>query len=817
MDALRQDIRFAIRSFMRRPAFAISAVLSLALGIAASSAVFSILNAALFKLVPGVTKPERLVEISRDVRGEWTDVTWEVFDRLRRERGTLEDLGAFALVSTSIAGDGEPVARAGLAVTGNYFDLLGVRAAKGRTFAPDEASWPAIAPVALISHDAWQREFHGSRDIIGRAVSINGVPVDVIGVLPERFAGHHTGLLIDVFLPLGLRLPGLPNPDSFTETNASSIELLGRLATGVSPAVAERRLSDVADRLQRETTGTARLPPYQVAVSTWGPLPGAVRGPVAAFLSLLLVLVGLALAMACANVATVLLARAVDRQRELAVRRAIGASRGRLVRQLLTEVSVLFVAAGLTGVLLSAWATGLLAGVSPPIPIPGRLGVDLGFDGRVLSFSLLITLGTALVFNLLPAMSATRFDVVRSLREGASSDTRTRARLRSLLVGAQVAVTCTLLFATVLFGRALETMRGLRPRWNVDGVLVTAIDLELNGTDREAGLAWQAEVRRRIAALPGVDAVSWATKLPIGGRASLGFVYPVGTEPGSGPAVNGSLNRISPGYFRSMGIAVRRGRDFTDDDRPGGPRVAILNETMARGLFGDSDAIGKRFFNGQGEYRREYEVVGIAGDSRVAAPGRPPESALYVPLAQMYNSAAHLHVRAAPGMERGVASSVHAAIRAMSGSVPLPPLRPLANALEVFLLPQRLAAWVAAVMGVFGLVLAGVGIYGVAAFAASRRAREVAIRMALGATNRDVTRLLVRGGARAPAAGLLVGLAIGAGLSAVAASVVPGVRVADPAALSFVALVISVLSAGALVVPIRALLRGSPMHRLREE
>ena len=817
MDDLRQDIRFAIRSFTRRPAFAVSAIVSLALGIAASSAVFSILNAALFKAVPGVTRPERLVEISRDVSGEWTDVTWEVFDRLRHERGTLEDLGAFALVSTAIAGDGEPVARAGLAVTGNYFDLLGVRAAKGRTFAPDEASWPAIAPVALISHDAWQREFNGADDVVGRAVRINGVPVEVIGVLPERFAGHHIGLLIDVFLPLGLRIPGLPNPDAFTEANASSIELLGRLPLGVSPVVAERRLSDVADRQQRESAGTAQQPPYQIAVDTWGPLPGAVRGVVAGFLSLLLVLVGLALAMACANVATVLLARAVDRQRELAVRRAIGASRRRLVTQLVTEVGVLFVAAGVTGVILATWATSLLAGATPPIPIPGRLGVDLGFDGRVLAFSLIITLVTALLFNLMPAMSATRFDVVRSLREGASSDTRSRARLRSLLVGAQVAVTCTLLFATVLFGRALETMRGLRPQWNVDGVLVTAIDLELNGTDREVGLAWQAEVRRRIAALPGVEAVSWATKLPIGGRASLGFMYPVGTEPGSGPAVDGSLNRISPGFFRSMGIAMRRGRDFTDEDRPGAPRVAILNETMARRLFGDADAVGQRFFNGQGEFRREYEVVGIAGDSRVAAPGRPPESALYVPLAQMYNSAAHLHVRAAPGVERTVASSVRDAIRETSGSVPLPPLRPLADALEVFLLPQRLAAWVAAVMGIFGLVLAAVGIYGVAAFAASRRAREVAIRMALGATDRDVTRLLVRGGSRAPAAGLLIGLATGAGLSAVAASVVPGVRVADPAALALVALVISLLSAVALIVPIRTLLRESPMHRLREE
>src|SRR5688572_919700 len=216
MDAMRQDIRFAIRSFARRPAFSLSAILSLAIGIAATSAVFGIINGLLFKPIPGVTRPERLVEIARDVNGELSDVTWQVYDRLRRETNTLEDLGAFALVTASIAAEGEPVARAGLAVTGNYFTLLGVRQVKGRLFAPDEATWPAVAPVAVITHDTWQREFAGSEDVIGRSVRINGAPVQVIGVLPERFAGHHTGLLIDVFLPLGVRLPGLPDPDGFT-------------------------------------------------------------------------------------------------------------------------------------------------------------------------------------------------------------------------------------------------------------------------------------------------------------------------------------------------------------------------------------------------------------------------------------------------------------------------------------------------------------------------------------------------------------------------------------------------------------------------
>lgn len=818
MEGVRQDIRFALRAFAKRPTFTISAILSLAIGIAASSAVFTVINAALFKPVPGVSRPEGLVLISRDVGRETADVSWEIFSRLRDERSVVEDLAAFALVSASIAAGNEPVARGGLAVTGNYFELLGVQPAKGRLFAPDEASWPSVAPVVVISHEAWQRDFNGAENVVGQIARVNGVPLEVIGVLPEGFAGHHTALLVDLFAPLGLAIPGLPQSESFTNPGNSSIETIGRLAPGVGVAAATARLSDIANEVELASARRAGRLPYRVDVSEWGPLPGSVRGPVAAFLSVLLVLVGLALAMACANVATVLLARAVDRQRELAVRRALGATRNRLVRQLVTEVSVLFVLAGLAGVVLSIWATGLLGGFVPPVPVPGRLGADFGFDWHVAAFATTVTLGAALVFNLLPSLTVTRFDVISSLREAAATDTRPRARMRSVLVGAQVAITCVLLFATTMFGRAVETMRSLRPQWNVDGVVVSSLDLELNGSSREAGMVFLADVRDRVGALPGVEAVAWATKLPIGGRSMLGPLVPLGGGATSQPApLYGSFNRVSPGYFNVMQIPLRRGRDFTDADRAEAPAVAILNETMAHALFGNADVVGRRFATGQGDYRREFEVVGIAGESRISAPGEGPENFFYVPLAQMYNSAVHLHVRSRPGFANQVGASARTAIREVSTSLPLSTFRSMTDVLDLYLLPQRLAAWVAAVMAVFGLILAGVGIYGVSAFVASARAREVAIRMALGATDRDMTRLLVRGGAKAPAAGLLVGLALGIGVSIGATRVVPGVRIADPLAFTAVVLTVGTLSLLAIVFPARDLLRGSLMRRLRDE
>ncbi|MEW5918142.1 MAG: ABC transporter permease, partial [Gemmatimonadota bacterium] len=408
MDALVADLRFALRAIRRRPAFAITAVLSLTLAIAATTSVFSLVNAALFKDVPGVRRSERLVQIARNAGGEPTDVTHQIYSLLREQRGALEDVAALALASASIAADGEPSVRGALAVSGSYFTLLGVQPARGRLFAHNEADYPAIAPVVVISHDVWQREFSSSDDVIGRTVRVNGVPVEIVGVLPPGFAGHHTGLLTDIFLPLGIRIPGLPSPSGFETLSGSSLELLGRLREGVSREVAARELSSVADRYA-QTSGEATVThPYRLQVDAWGPLPAAIRPAVSIFLLVLLTLVALALVMACVNVSTVLLARAAERQRELAVRRAIGARQGRIVRQILTEVAVLFVAAGVAAVFAASWATSLLHGLIPTIPVPGRLGADFGFDLRVLLFAAVLTLGTCVAFSLFPALQSSR-------------------------------------------------------------------------------------------------------------------------------------------------------------------------------------------------------------------------------------------------------------------------------------------------------------------------------------------------------------------------------------------------------------------------
>jgi predicted permease len=816
MDAFIGDIRFALRSLTRRPGLTLASVASLGLALAACTAVFSVVNAALFKPIAGVNRTERLVEVARLVGSESTDVTWQVFAGLREQRGILDDLAAFHLTQVSIQGSGEPVMRGALAVTANYFDLLGTGTTLGRTFAADEASFPAVAPVVVISHDAWRRELAADSTVIGRAVRVNGVPVTVIGVLQEGFSGHHTALLQDVFLPLGLEMPGLPSPAALRGNNTSSLELIGRLAAGVQPATAARELALVADAADREGS-TAQRPPYAVSVLSWGPLPGTVRGAVAVFFSVLLGLVGLALAMACVNVTTIVLARTLDRQRELAVRRAIGATRGRVVSQVVTEVVVLFALAGVAGAALSTWATGLL-NFAPPVPVPGRLGADFAPDARVFLFALTVTFGAALAFSLLPALRASRFDISAALREGGASDTRARSRLRGALVGVQLAFTAVLLVATTLFGRALDAVRASQPSWNLDGVLVASLELELTGTEVEAGRTFQRTVRERLAGLPGVEAVAFAAKLPIGGRSFFGEAFRSGVEPVIGAGSNASVNRTTPGYFDAMQLPLR-GRDFSDADQAGTPAVAIVNETMARELWPNEEPVGRRFFVGSGTPRQEFDVIGVTGDARLTMPGRASEPQYYLPQSQYYTSASVLHVRATPALAASVAAAARAVVREAMPSLPIPVLRPMTEALDVYLLPQRVATWVSASMGLFGIILAAVGVYGVSAYAVSRRGREIAIRMALGASARSVAALVVRQGVRAPIVGIVAGLAVGAALATVVArlGVIPGVRPADPVVLLAAPLALVTVTVAAMAGPIRRALRRPTMTVLREE
>ena len=817
MDTLRQDVRFALRVFTRRKAVALGAVASLAIAIAANTTVFGVANGLLLKPVPGVTRPERLVEISRAIGGGTADVSHPIFRFLRGQTAILEDVAAFEQTSVSVSAGDEPAVRGALVVTGSYFALLGTRAARGRLFTSDEANYPTIQPVAVISHDVWQRELHGADDVVGRIVRVNGTPVRVIGVTPPGFAGHHTGLLADVFLPLGLAVPGLPSAASL-DGDGSSLELLGRLRGGIAREQATRALNVSVDAYARDMGQSTAAHPYRLSVEAWGPLLAPIRSAVALFFAVLLGLVALALAMACINVATILLAHAAERRRELAVRRAMGASERRLVRQILTEISLLFLAGGVGGVALANWSVGVLGTVDLPLSLPGRLGADFGLDIRVLSFSIVVTLGIALAFSLPAAINATRFHLPVALRENGASGTKGRARFRSVLVGAQVALSCLLLSATMLFGRALASIHAFDPGWNGDGVYVSMLDFQQSGATSAAGAAQQREILAALSTNPNVEVAAFATKMPEGGRSSFGPVIAEGVRPPNGlTGFDAWVNRVSPGYLGAMRIPILRGRDIatTDDDRS--ERVAIVSASLANSLWGAADPIGKTFLVIQPKQRLELRVIGVARDAQQRSRRLSVEKFYYVPAAQWYNPEVVLHVRARPGHEAEAAAAIRPAVRAANPGLVVPSVRPLDDAMSVFLLPQRLAAWVSAAMGTFGLLLAIVGIYGVTTFVMARRAREVAIRMALGATAGSVIRLLMRQGARAPMVGAGIGTVLAIVAAIAASKVVGGTRPTDPLLVVGMPMLVAMIVGAAMFAPIRRIVRASPMTNLRED
>jgi putative ABC transport system permease protein len=818
MDNLVLDLRHALRTLRRRPGFAFAAILSLAVGLGASATLFSVGNALLLKQLPGVTRTDGLVELTRAQQGTTFDLSLPLVDELGKQTRILSEAVAFARTAVSVTREGEPVVRAGLAVGGNYFRILGTPFTHGRDFARGEADFPETRPVVVLS-DALARTLFGSAEqAVGQDIQINGSTLRVIGVTPPGFAGHHAGLLADLFLPLGLTLPGLPKAEGLRQWNSSEVEALGRLAPGVRPGAASEALTSAA--VAFEGTWVPELDPnrFRIVADPWGPLPVTVRSSAAAFVGVLTVLVLLALTIACVNVTTLLLARAVERQREFAVRRALGADGRRLSRQLTTEVLLLFLLAGLAGVPLVIWGSTVLSHLAPPIPLPGRIGFDFLPDPGVFAASLLLTLTAGLLVSLAPALHAARLAPGADLRDGGSTTDRGRSRVRSTLVGAQVAVMSLLLIVAALVGRGLAHLRELDPGWTADGVLVTSLNLEQDGTDAARGRVFYRELLDRVTRLPGVEAAALARKLPLGGRASFGDVSVDGVVPPDGRiGFDAALNRVTAGYFRTLRIPLLRGRDIRPRDDEYAPRVAVINQAMADRLWPDGDALGRQFHLGTGPDRFGIEVIGVVGNVKYGRLDEETPNFYYVPSAQWYNSEQTLHVRPASGQEGTVAAAVREVIRTLDPALPAASLTPLPEAMDTFLLPQRLAAWVSGLMGGFGLLLAAFGLYAVTAFMVGRRTREIGVRLALGASGGDILRLMLRRGGVAPAVGLVAGLLAGLVFARLAASVLAGLDSTDPVALLGVPAVVGTIVLLAIAIPVGRVLRRNPMGALREE
>jgi predicted permease len=809
-----QDLRYGLRLLRRSPLFTVTAVLSLAIGIGANTTIFSIASALLFRPLPGIVRDGRLVDIGRTDSGGGFDTTsYPNYQDVRARATTLTDVYAYRNdpQPMSLGGEREAERIYGSVVSGNYFRALGATPLRGRLL-NDEDDRPGAGPVVVISAELWQRRFAGASDIVGRALVINGTSVMVAGVAQPRFQGT-TVMRADAWVPMSMApiaSPRLP-ASMFACRQCGWLLMGGRLKPGVTLAQANAELDAIGRALQREYPAENAGKGLRAAASAL--VPGHID-LVAGFLAVLLAIVGLVLLAACVNLAGMLLARATSRRREIAVRLAIGASRWRLIRQLVTETLVLFAAGCGLALLLTRGLTALLLRVIPALPVP--VGVDFVVDWRVVAFSAGISLAAAVLCALAPALQASRPDLVPALKaDGAAG--ATRLRLRSVFIVAQVAVSLVLVIAGALLVRALGRAASIDPGFDQRGVDVVALDLSLSGYQEAQGLAFADRLLERVRALPGVEHAALATDLPLdGNRMGLGALRVPGLQPPNGASsFPTDWNAVSPGYFAALRMPLSRGRDFTSQDSADAPGVIIINEAMARSVWHTTDVLGRQFQSGDGgSGDATLTVVGVAPDAQVDTLGEAVPPMVYVPLAQRYLSRVSLVVTSSRG---GVVPDVRRLVRELDPNLPVISAMPLGEVTAVMLVPQRIAAAVAASLGLVVLLLAAIGIYGVTSYNVGRRVREIGIRMALGADRERVLRLVLRQGLALTATGVAIGVLAGAAGAQVLRSLLFGISALDPLAFGAAAVLFAVVSTVATYIPARRAMRVDPMIALRAE
>ena len=818
-----RSFRLAFRSLRRSPGFTTVAVLSLALGIGVTTALFTLADAILFRAFPG-REPDRLVAVySRSAKGEWAPVSYPDYAEFRDQTEVFAGLMAYDRTPFSFDAGARTQLLWGELISANYFDVLGLRMALGRGFRPGEDHPGAPHPVVVISYSLWQRSFGSDPAVAGRPVRIYGRNFTIVGVAPNGFRGVTLdwGDPPDLWMPIGWFDEFewfVPKRRALDWREARIALVVGRLRPGVTIETARAalrvRAAQLAAAHPENRNWTVEVLPGREA-RFW---PAYRRG-VISFLALIGATVGFVLLVACANVASLQLARGAAREREIAVRLALGASRRRIVGELLLESAVIS-GLGFSGGLAVAHG-GIILIRRFPLPFEVPVHVALGLDPRVLLFAMAVSVFATLLAGLFPALATARADLRSSLQAqaGGSGTSFRHSRLRSGLVAAEVALASLLLVGAGLFlrtlGRAASVDLGIR----VDNVLALSVDFDSTGS-RSDEIKVAQFCRRsldRIRAVPGVLDAAWSGDDPLTRRRLLLWFVKDGT-PVSGDT---DWNRIdcnvtSPGHFKTLGIGLVRGREFTERDDDTAPiGTAIVNEAMARRYWPGEDPIGKRI-RLRGKTRELYEIVGIARDVRQRSVWNDPEPYLYVPLYQRYFRAPILHVHVAAQPEP-VLSAVERELAAVDAGLPVAGAKSLRAKLDELLATERTAAALFGASGALALVLAAAGVYGVLAYAVTRRTREIGIRMALGADRRAVQGLVLRQGMALAGLGIAAGSAVALALTRFVASYLHGVSPTDPVTFALVAAVLAGAAAAACLIPSRRAARIDPAVALRHE
>jgi len=802
------DLRHGLRTLLARPGFALVTILTLGLAIGAHTMLFGVVHALLLSPVRGIGAPDRLVEIGRTHGGAGMDsISYPDFLDYADAK-SLDGMYAFSLDALNVTSGGDPQRALGLLVSGTYFQTLRVQPELGRMLSAADDSNSA-APVAVASHAAWRKYFNADPAALGRSVSINGQAFTLVGVAAPDFNGHVAVISPEFYLPLHSRtLLREDSGDLFDRRTSMWLMAGGRLRDGVDLAGARAELATIRQRLDAEY-GTDD-PASGIGVAPLRGVPTEVRGPLGAFSGLLFAMLGMILLVACVNVAGLLIARGETRRREIAVRFALGASRGRVFFQLFAENLLLALGAGALGILLATWWRDLLLGVDLPTPFP--ISPRIPLDGSVLAFAAGLTVATALLFGALPTLRASRRapaagGVLVAGRAGGGS------RLRGSLVVMQVALTLVLLIGSGLFVRALQRAASIDIGFDADHVVSMDFDLQPSGYDEAHRARLQEALLERVRGLGGVEQAALAAVLPLSfSRMSLGCVHGAGF---GADELCPDTNVVSDGFFATLGMSLR-GRGFDAHDRADGARVAIVNETLAQRLVPDGDALGRSFAYGENGDARTLTIVGIVADGKYASLGEARQPFLFLPLAQTPMAQASLLVRGAQDSP-ALTTALAGVVRELDRALPIAQTHPLADTLALSLLPQRIAGLVAGALGALGLLLAAIGLYGLVAFHVASRTHEIGIRVSLGAAPERVLRDVLWQGGRLVGIGLVAGEAIGIGLAVAVSSLLFGVQPGDALAFAAAGLLLGLVALPACYVPARQAVRIDPSVALRHD
>jgi len=812
METFWQDLRHSIRMLRSRPGFTLTVVVTLALGIGANATIFTWIKAVLLASLPGIEQPQKLVEIWGATHNN-SALSTSYLDYLDyRDRNTvLSGLIAHQVLPLNL-GHGEKPERvwAGI-VSGNYFDVLGVKALIGRTFHPEEDRTPNTHPVAVIGYGLWQQRFGGDPNVLGRKITLNEHDFTIIGVTPKDFGSPFAGLALDVWTPVMMKDYVARPHFSLRDRGSRWLMVMGRLKTGATLPQAQANIAAIASHLQQEYPQTNEQ--LGVAVYSVTQSPFSLKADIRPALAILMAAVAVVLLIACANVANLLLARAASRRKEIAVRLALGGSRWRLVRQMLTEGFVLALLGAALGLAVAFWTARSLAAFLPPYA--NRASFDTRPDAVVFAFTLVLTVITTLLFGLAPTLEASKQDLVAGLKDNAPvvGRGRRKASLLHALVVTQVALSMVALISAGLFVRSLREAYKADPGFDPHNVLLASFDPFLSGYDETRGREFYGRLVERVRTTPGVQSATLARRLPLtDGGIAFGNVVIDGYAPAKGEDMRLNYETVGPQYFQTMRIPLLHGRDFDERDQESTPGVVIIDETMAQRYWPRGDALGKRL-----KVTKDWlEIVGIAKDVKLRSLKEAPQPFLYLPLLQDYRSNMILVARTAVEPEK-MFHAIQTEVAALDPEMPMFDAKSLEDHIGVSLFLQRMAATLLSIFGLLALSLAALGLYGVMAYVVSQRSREMGIRVAVGATQGNVLTLVLGQGLALCVIGMIGGLIIASLVTRYSVHLLYGVSPTDPVTFTLIALLLLAVTLRACYFPARRATKIDPMIALRVE